>query len=252
MSPADNAAKEPSMEEILASIRRIIEENDGPKDGSLAGDDLTAKVTELAAAESRVPGAAPRPDLSLAPQEPNQGEHRTSRRLPHERSDHDVDSPIAPRNPVMEPDTMTSNGPDEKYDSARYHGLSATTNHKSELIDDEVAAFNAALGEDDNMVEEMDPMADDNQGVSIKSAVAGNSASLNAISSMLSEQTAERVSASFGALTEAVDANRGSQMQNMTEKMLQPMLRDWLDNNLPLIVERLVREEIERLARGEM
>jgi cell pole-organizing protein PopZ len=28
------------------------------------------------------------------------------------------------------------------------------------------------------------------------------------------------------------------------------MLQDWLDNNLPLLVERLVREEIERVARG--
>ncbi|MBZ9917266.1 DUF2497 domain-containing protein, partial [Mesorhizobium sp. BR1-1-7] len=29
-----------------------------------------------------------------------------------------------------------------------------------------------------------------------------------------------------------------------------PMLQDWLDNNLPTLVERLVREEIERVARG--
>ena len=28
------------------------------------------------------------------------------------------------------------------------------------------------------------------------------------------------------------------------------MLQDWLDNNLPTLVERLVREEIERVARG--
>ena len=28
------------------------------------------------------------------------------------------------------------------------------------------------------------------------------------------------------------------------------MLRDWLDDNLPPLVERLVRAEIERVARG--
>ena len=28
------------------------------------------------------------------------------------------------------------------------------------------------------------------------------------------------------------------------------LLQDWLDNNLPTLVERLVREEIERVARG--
>jgi cell pole-organizing protein PopZ len=32
--------------------------------------------------------------------------------------------------------------------------------------------------------------------------------------------------------------------------MLRPMLSDWLDDNLPKLVERLVREEIERVARG--
>ncbi|TGV63965.1 DUF2497 domain-containing protein, partial [Mesorhizobium sp. M00.F.Ca.ET.149.01.1.1] len=36
----------------------------------------------------------------------------------------------------------------------------------------------------------------------------------------------------------------------MAEEMLRPMLQDWLDNNLPTLVERLVREEIERVARG--
>ncbi|MDJ0613721.1 MAG: DUF2497 domain-containing protein [Rhizobiaceae bacterium] len=35
-----------------------------------------------------------------------------------------------------------------------------------------------------------------------------------------------------------------------TEAILRPMLREWLDENLPSLVERLVREEIERVARG--
>ena len=36
----------------------------------------------------------------------------------------------------------------------------------------------------------------------------------------------------------------------MAEEMIAPLLRDWMDNNLPTLVERLVREEIERVARG--
>ncbi len=32
--------------------------------------------------------------------------------------------------------------------------------------------------------------------------------------------------------------------------MMRPMLKQWLDDNLPVIVERLVRAEIERVARG--
>jgi len=32
--------------------------------------------------------------------------------------------------------------------------------------------------------------------------------------------------------------------------MLRPMLKSWLDDNLPSLVERLVRSEIERVSRG--
>jgi uncharacterized protein len=38
---------------------------------------------------------------------------------------------------------------------------------------------------------------------------------------------------------------------DLTREMLRPMLKTWLDDNLPLIVERLVTAEIERVARGE-
>jgi cell pole-organizing protein PopZ len=33
-------------------------------------------------------------------------------------------------------------------------------------------------------------------------------------------------------------------------EMLRPMLKGWLDDNLPGLVERLVRAEIERVSRG--
>ncbi len=39
-------------------------------------------------------------------------------------------------------------------------------------------------------------------------------------------------------------------MEDMAREMLKPMLREWLDDNLPTLVERMVREEIERVARG--
>jgi len=35
----------------------------------------------------------------------------------------------------------------------------------------------------------------------------------------------------------------------ITHELLRGMLREWLDSNLPNIVERLVREEIERVVR---
>ena len=39
-------------------------------------------------------------------------------------------------------------------------------------------------------------------------------------------------------------------IENLTREMLRPMLKNWLDDNLPSLVERLVRAEIQRVARG--
>lgn len=69
--------------------------------------------------------------------------------------------------------------------------------------------------------------------------------------SLLSQNTGLQVARSFEELAAAVDgaAERRS-LDEIAEDMLRPMLREWLDDNLPTLVERLVREEIERVARG--
>ena len=39
-------------------------------------------------------------------------------------------------------------------------------------------------------------------------------------------------------------------LEDFVREMLRPMLKTWLDDNLPAMVERLVRAEIERVSRG--
>ena len=68
---------------------------------------------------------------------------------------------------------------------------------------------------------------------------------------IISDRTGKQVAAAFGELSEAFAASRRRSFDEMAEEMLRPMLQDWLDNNLPTLVEKLVREEIERIARGE-
>ena len=67
---------------------------------------------------------------------------------------------------------------------------------------------------------------------------------------IVSERTERKVVAAFGELSEAFAARSQKTFDEMAEEMMRPMLQDWLDNNLPVLVERLVREEIERVARG--
>ena len=50
----------------------------------------------------------------------------------------------------------------------------------------------------------------------------------------------------------AADMNfmSGNTVEAMVREMLRPMLKDWLDANLPAIVEAQVRKEVERIARN--
>ncbi|CCM75438.1 PopZ family protein [Rhizobium mesoamericanum] len=67
---------------------------------------------------------------------------------------------------------------------------------------------------------------------------------------LLSHDAGLQVARSFEELAAAVDGAGRRSFDEIAEDMLRPMLRDWLDDNLPTLVERLVREEIERVARG--
>ena len=70
-------------------------------------------------------------------------------------------------------------------------------------------------------------------------------------SPILSGGSAQAVQSAFGRLADSVLARAiGEQsIEEMTRELLKVMLKQWLDENLPPLVERLVREEIERVAR---
>jgi len=43
--------------------------------------------------------------------------------------------------------------------------------------------------------------------------------------------------------------NGARTLEEMVLELMRPMLKSWLDQNLPPIVERLVQKEVERIAR---
>ncbi|MGH6762906.1 MAG: PopZ family protein [Phyllobacterium sp.] len=99
-------------------------------------------------------------------------------------------------------------------------------------------------------------MADDFPPVSSGIAAADNapttemgSANVNS-QSILSQSAEQKVASAFEDLSYAVMEEQRQSFDDMAREILRPMLQDWLDNNLPMLVERLVREEIERVARG--
>ena len=67
---------------------------------------------------------------------------------------------------------------------------------------------------------------------------------------LTSSVTDASVGQAFTMLANTVLSNSPRTLEDLVQDMLRPMLKGWLDENLPPLVERLVRAEIERVARG--
>lgn len=189
MATASSAQREPSMEEILASIRRIIEDSD------------TARPFDAA---DTAPGARP------ADTRGNAGAGSSGLDFGDQsRAD---DAPVPP----------VAN------DSAPRPVASAPARSA------QIRPIRADLPAPES-VEPQEP---------------AEPALPAAGPAIISDSTGRQVAAAFGELSEAFAASRRRSFDDMAQEMLRPMLQEWLDNNLPTLVERLVREEIERVARG--
>ncbi|WP_068082613.1 DUF2497 domain-containing protein [Polycladidibacter stylochi] len=64
---------------------------------------------------------------------------------------------------------------------------------------------------------------------------------------LLSEPVDQAVSSAFSGLATTVLNQNARTLEDLVSEMLRPMLKDWLDQYLPVMVERLVRQEIERI-----
>jgi cell pole-organizing protein PopZ len=65
---------------------------------------------------------------------------------------------------------------------------------------------------------------------------------------LISREVNNAVHAAFNALAQTVLLNNSCTLEDLVREMLQPILKVWLNDNLPGIVERLVRVEIEQIS----
>jgi len=205
------------MEEILASIRRIISEDDAPAETAAA-----APAPEPAPAPAPEPEPEPAPSPALMDETPSVQEPEASDEdvleltdtyeAPAAESIGDLDvSPAEPEPFPAEPVSESVFAPPPEIHTPEHPSV-PTTNYDS-LVGDSAAA-------------------------SAASAFAGLAASF--------QKPAAAPASSGPDLTFA----SGSTVEAMVAEMLRPLLKDWLDANLPGIVEEQVRKEVERIARS--
>ena len=195
----DPTAPEPTMEEILASIRRIISEDDAPP---------AAPEPEPAAAAPEPAAAAPEP-VAAASEPATQPEPAPPAPQP---------APFAAEPDAIDDDVLEL--------TDRYEEV-----HSESIGDLDVAS-------PEPMVSSYDSLVGDSAAASAASAFAGLAASF---------KTPEPASAARG---HDLNFASGATVEGMVAEMLRPMLKDWLDTNLPEIVQTAVQKEVERIARS--
>jgi len=71
---------------------------------------------------------------------------------------------------------------------------------------------------------------------------------------LVGREAASAAASAFGQLSAAVTQppRNSPTLEDLAREMLAPMLRQWLDKNLPAIVQAAVRDEVERISRGRV
>jgi hypothetical protein len=67
---------------------------------------------------------------------------------------------------------------------------------------------------------------------------------------LISHATSSAVDSAFNTLAHTVLVQNARTLEDLVREMLRPLLKSWLDDNLPGMVERIVKAEIERVSRG--
>jgi cell pole-organizing protein PopZ len=233
--------QEPSMEEILASIRRIIaDDDDGVRPAPVPAKPEVVPVPEpaLAAADRgdvdemmfgfdnpQTPGVAANDVFELRESVPPK---------PFEFSGSDAGS-----------DEMfedAQDAPEELAEPAKPESAKAEP-AKPEQAKPESAKAEPAKPESARP----EPARSEP-----RSAPAASPAILRTPSeaALLSPRTSAAVDMAFNTLAHTVLVQNSRTIEDLVREMLKPMLKAWLDDNLPNMVERLVRAEIDRVSRG--
>lgn len=202
-------SQEPSMEKILASIRRVIAEDDSQKP--------VQHPAEAASAVFNPDAAAASPEAERAMGQPYSP--------PSE-------SPALSIGALSGPAKAFSTVLDLTEPSVSTAFRSAAPTVNSSPAPTPPAPTDDAVAREAMSVTQTTGVSDPDRG------------------GLMSSTTSAAIDSAFNALAQTVLVHNARTLEDLVREMLRPMLKVWLDDNLPGMVERLIRAEIERVSRG--
>jgi cell pole-organizing protein PopZ len=217
----ERRAHEPSMEEILASIRRIIAD-DGVDVAPRRESAERRKDEDL---RSNVRREAPEPSRPAAPVEA-------------------VDSHTSGVSPRIDAARSQSDLVESSAAAVGWPPLRAVAD---EADVEEASCVEEASYEEDAPYPAYEEEA---EAESLEGTELSYQEPVESAAPLVSPDAAASIAAQFQTLAASMVINDSGLLHEYAREMLRPMLKAWLDDNLPVLVERLVRAEIERVARG--
>jgi cell pole-organizing protein PopZ len=209
-------AQEPSMEEILASIRRIIADDDAAK----------------------APPSPPEPPVAAAPLRPVTPPQPALVAVP-------ASEPASKENVLDEmlAELNATPAPEPEADDDPASDVLELTEAMAETTKPPAPGFRTIDGESDIVFEDSPPEEAPAPGPRLQFPERPQRP-------LMSSATSAAVDSAFNTLAHTVLVQNARTLEDLVKEMLQPLLKSWLDDNLPGLVERLVRAEIERVSRG--
>ena len=219
MSAAPAKTTDPSMEEILASIRRII-----------ADDDETKPAAEASSAEAPAPSDASPSVIAAVDADGAAG-----------ASDDDEVLDLAQAHDArpMPRVNLDIEAPDIQFEAAP---------ERPRRVDSLRAALPPAPPSPAPMP--VSPAVQERPASHAKSGQGVGEPQARSSDGIISAEATSSVSQAFTLLSHTIMSQNAQTLEDVVRDMLRPMLKTWLDDNLPPLVERLVAAEIERVARG--
>jgi cell pole-organizing protein PopZ len=241
------------MEEILASIRRIIADDE-------AKPPVADKPASPAApAKPAAPAAKPAVMADIPPSAIPAAQAAAAKPAP---------APAKPAPPPAPPPAAPAASNSQDDIDALLNGLDETTSPEEirpplpdgdvfELTDDMAVAMAEAPAPPQPSFQKVEPHDDlefaESAGRTAPRQPAYEPSSFEATApapQILSHSTVSAVESAFNSLANTVLSNNARTLEDLVKEMLRPMLKSWLDDNLPGLVERIVKAEIERVSRG--
>ena len=243
------APKEPSMDEILSSIRQIIADDDAA--GVPRRPTIQAAPPPMQATPARPMADSLDRDLSdmLDDIEPL----ALSASQIVDKADDDIggfsfdsiladtavdDEPVAAAPQLVDPDDITFD-------------MAAPEEEELPAFDPPPMAFNPKPQPAPQPAPPPQPAPRPQPSIAQAAPLPDPTLSSDMAEQLLGPATQAAVRSSITRLNGLGLGNTGATIESLMRDMLRPMLKEWLDENLPSVVERMVEREISRISRGE-